>query len=445
MFGYEVKQIIHTIPSFNLHNKYEHFHYNNSLTVFFVSHSSIIRLSFDHELQSLRGEGPMTSKTRSGRLTQPITNTEDINAIRTLLRDRPRDLLFFELAIQTGRPARRLLSLKVKDLDVQPSPPEGSGNVGGLIMSRSLQRLLLNHVKAASLAEADYIFRSRKGGGPLSLVSLSRLVKGWFQAAGLSGFSGILSLRRTWEYHHGSSGPNESPRLGRQSTPIFRPLEVTTRKAAVYRELQKAIVSGRVSPGQRLVIEEIARQMAVSAMPVREALARLEAGGFVHADKRQGYVVNELSEASLKEIRELRLLLEGKAAEQAAVRRSEKTLEKLADCEARFRQARLSHDADALLRTNREFHHTIYDAAEMPILKAIIDRLWDRVSPYYHILFRQMEKPDPTAGIRYHHLIVEGMEKGDPVEVCRWLKADLTDSTEFVLELFRLHRLDSQV
>jgi DNA-binding GntR family transcriptional regulator len=370
---------------------------------------------------------------------------DDINRLRLLLRKSPRDLLFFELAIRTGLHAKDLLKLTVADLKgLKPGQDLKLSRIpkisNRIVMTPSIRRIFLSYVEESSLSDADFLFRSKKGGRPLTQVSLSRLASRWFEAAGLPGLSGTLTLRRTWAHHFGADKAKTGA-LGppdQQQNP--HPELFVSRRDAVFRQLQRDIVSGRIIPGQRIFIENVARRMDVSAIPAREALAMLAAGGFVHSDKKRGYLVNELSESSLLEILELRLLLECKAGEQAALRRRRDAIDRLEEYQRHYVDARTANDLEALLRTNRDFHNAIYLEADMPVLKSHIDQAWDRVSPYYHIMFRQVEKPNPVVGIHYHQKMIEAIRDKRPKEVRRWIKADLTDSTGFVIELFNIHK-----
>jgi DNA-binding GntR family transcriptional regulator len=374
-----------------------------------------------------------------------IENAGDLLRLRRSLRGRPRDLLFFELAVGTGLHAKDLLQLTVADLGgLKPGGelrieriPKRSNRIA---MTPAIHSAFAEHIRGSGLAGGDFLFRSRKSGRPLTLVSLSRLASGWFRRAGLPGMGGVLALRRTFERHHGARSAPAGGAKACQAPPPGSPEVLVSRREAVFRALQKDIVSGRIIPGHRIFIEAVSRRMGVSAIPVREAMAMLEAGGFVHSDRKRGYLVNELSESNLKEILELRLLLECKAAELAALRRGEGDVARLEACQRSYAAARTANDSEALLRTNKEFHHAIYGAAGMPILKSHIDRIWDRVSPYYHIMFRQVEKPNPVVGIHYHQGMIEAIREKDPRMVRRWVKADLTDSTRFVIELFNLHK-----
>ena len=374
-----------------------------------------------------------------------IEKTDDLNRLRSVLKKRPRDLLFLEMTIHSGLRAKDLLNLKVADLrGVKPGGTLRLRRIVGapdqLVLNSAIHRIFSNYLREEGLTDEDYLFRSQKGGMPLTLVSQSRLVGRWFEEAGLSISGGILALRRTWLYHSGA-GNRKGAKQHASKTRIERePERSISRRDRVYRELQHELVSGRLIPGQRIFIENIARGMEVSPIPVREAFAMLEAGGFINSDKKRGCLVNELSESNLREILKIRLLLECAAGEQAALCTSGQAADRLEEIPGRFIAARTTNDFEALLKTNKEFHHAIYRQADMPILKSHIDRLWDRVSPYYHIMFRQVEKPNPVVGIHYHQRMIAAMRNHNPREMRRWIKADLLDSTRFVIELFTFHK-----
>ncbi len=73
----------------------------------------------------------------------------------------------------------------------------------------------------------------------------------------------------------------------------------------------------------------------------------------------------------------------------------------------------------------------------MPILFSMIQNLWNQVSPYYHIMFRQTLFHDPKTGSISHKKIIEGMAEKNPLKVSKWLKEDLVDSTNFVIGVMR--------
>jgi DNA-binding GntR family transcriptional regulator len=255
--------------------------------------------------------------------------------------------------------------------------------------------------------------------------------------------SGFLSLRKTWADQDGTSSlknrEQEQKILSeKNSTYRLDTIKAPTVQELVYKKLEQVIVLGHIRPGEQLIAEELARQMGVSRIPVREALGRLEARNFITIKPKKGIVVNQLSIEKLREILEVRLMVELPAANKAAICRSEDTLLSLELLNKQYLSARRNNDADELLRVNKEFHFTIYRESQMPILLTMIENLWNQVSPYYHIMFRQTELNDPLTGINYHERMFEAMKKRNPEEVCRWLRTDLTESTDFVINVFKL-------
>lgn len=171
-------------------------------------------------------------------------------------------------------------------------------------------------------------------------------------------------------------------------------------------------------------------------------MGRLEARGLISTRPKWGSVVNELSRENLIEVSEIRILLEPQAGAKAALRADAEFLSQLEMSQAAFAKARKGTETNQLLKTNRKFHFLIYEQANSPMLLDIINQLWDRVSPYYHIMFRQSLDQSPTVGVSYHEHIFDSLKKKDEKAVQHWLKADLIDSTEFILRLFDRYSTD---
>lgn len=88
----------------------------------------------------------------------------------------------------------------------------------------------------------------------------------------------------------------------------------------IFETLRKAIVSGDIKPGERLMEVSLANQMGVSRTPVREAIRRLEAEGLVTMTPRKGTHVSELSVKDIMDVLEVRTVLDKLATELAAKR-----------------------------------------------------------------------------------------------------------------------------
>ena len=386
-----------------------------------------------------------TNTPKKRKIAKPIANLDEVNIVRSLLINKPRDLLLFDIATQTGLPVEKWLNLKVIQLqelsvgDVFPVPSQGRGSERRAIYNDIIKQSFNKFIRETRSNDNDFIFKSRKGTEPLTLSSVTRTVKQWFEECGLDSKGGILSLRKTWETLYNDQAESKPPPIQKKAKKeSLNPIRILTRQEMVYKELEKTILSGRIRPGERIVSDDIAKQLNVSKIPVREALGRLEARRFISTKPNWGYIVNELSRENLEEILKLRINLECLAAEKAIINRNPDVTAKLEHYHDRFAVARSNNDSDQLLSTNKEFHFTLYQTSKMPILLGLIDQLWDRVSPYYHILFRQSVKPNPVAGIHCHRKILNAFKKGDSAGVINWLKTDLFDSTNFVLNLFEI-------
>jgi DNA-binding GntR family transcriptional regulator len=143
-------------------------------------------------------------------------------------------------------------------------------------------------------------------------------------------------------------------------------------------------MDGRLRPGQKISLRSLATAMSTSPMPVREALRRLEAGHVLEVREGGVLAVPAPSPDELQEIREIRVSLEGLAAERAAARMTRKQQDRTA------RLAREMHlyagdpkDLTGFLAMNRDFHFSIYEAAESPLLLSIIKSLWLRIAPFF--------------------------------------------------------------
>src|ERR1700761_4370924 len=87
-----------------------------------------------------------------------------------------------------------------------------------------------------------------------------------------------------------------------------------------FETLHRAIITGRLQPGTRLPIEDLAEVLEMSPMPIREAVRRLDAAGLVENIPHRGARVTELSVIDLAEVYEARLALELPAIRRAAQR-----------------------------------------------------------------------------------------------------------------------------
>jgi DNA-binding GntR family transcriptional regulator len=151
----------------------------------------------------------------------------------------------------------------------------------------------------------------------------------------------------------------------------------------VTERLRHAILAGKLTGGQTLRQEELAAQLGVSRIPVREALRQLEAEGFVVLQPHRGAVVATLSAEEAAEIYDIRAALEMQALRLAV---PNLTAQALAQAEAILDKIdQLVEGEKGMARwaeLNWQFHAALYAAAARPRLFELIRQLHDNVGRY---------------------------------------------------------------
>ena len=274
------------------------------------------------------------------------------------------------------------------------------------------------------------------------------MVNEWFETLGLTGPRGVRSLRRTYEYHF--AGPTSSGRNDDEapsSLESLKPIQMVSANEVVYQRLLEAIVSGKIPPGERLVPEKIAVQMNVSRMPVREALQRLRAAGFVSIRGRGGMIVNKLSREDLEEVQHIRLMLEQDAVNKATPLCDEAVINHLERIHIDSLTALRTGQLELAVKYNKEFHMTIYQQAGMPILAKIIESLLDRIGPYIYI---ELQEPDPDGEhirttMNNHRRMLDGLRERNADKLNYWLAVDHSLTTSRILRYIDGHDSGRQI
>jgi DNA-binding GntR family transcriptional regulator len=145
--------------------------------------------------------------------------------------------------------------------------------------------------------------------------------------------------------------------------------------------LHEAILTGRLSPGERLPIEELAEVLDMSAMPIREAVRRLDAAGLVENIPHRGARVTELSIEDLKEVYDARLALEPLTVQRAAENFTDEFAATASERLAALN--RLPDDnSPATWAAHTAFHFALYDAAGSNWFLRLIRPLWETSERY---------------------------------------------------------------
>ncbi|WEZ85272.1 GntR family transcriptional regulator (plasmid) [Rhizobium sp. 32-5/1] len=185
----------------------------------------------------------------------------------------------------------------------------------------------------------------------------------------------------------------------------------STAEQEAYLHLQQALRIGRYKPGDRLIPEEIASEIGMSRMPVREAFRRLAADGLVTLRPNRGCVVAGLTLDEIHEIFEIRSVLEGLAVRLATPKMTTEIFEELERLLDRMERAGKSGSNDWVLR-HQEFHAIIFNLSERPKLIRQITALHVAIEPYMRIWFDYVNKP--LSAREEHQTLIDALRSGDP-------------------------------
>lgn len=166
-----------------------------------------------------------------------------------------------------------------------------------------------------------------------------------------------------------------------QLDPDLAPVNREMLHEQIYNQLKRNLMMGRFIPGQKLPLRGLAQSLGTSLMPVRDALQRLESAGCVVTTANRTMMVPEFSLKQLHDIRTLRIILEGAAAEQAAARRSDEELVILRSYVEEIKKSAEQNDIDLFLEANYHFHMKIAEMSQLSFISNFLEPLWMHIGP----------------------------------------------------------------
>lgn len=171
-------------------------------------------------------------------------------------------------------------------------------------------------------------------------------------------------------------------------------LQRDTLPMQVLNKLMDWIMDGKLKMGEKLNTEELARQLGVSRMPIREALKSLEKMGLAESIPYVGVKLVSLEQEDVLQIYLMRQLLEPLAAGEACKKITEEQIHELEEIHKEYIPIIEADEIDAkkLYLQNRKFHFAIYSISEMDRVCAMIESLWDTLSFFKLIYGRDVIK-----------------------------------------------------
>jgi len=179
----------------------------------------------------------------------------------------------------------------------------------------------------------------------------------------------------------------------------------------VFQTLRKAILTGELMPGERLMEIHLAEKLGVSRTPIREAIRKLELEGLVINIPRRGAQVAEISERGLRDVLEVRRALDTFCAELACERISDEEKEALKKACTDFEDAVATKDASVIAKADVAFHDIIIGATGNERLVALLNNLAEQMYRYRFEYIKDVSQHKKI--IEEHRVLLDAILKGN--------------------------------
>ena len=198
----------------------------------------------------------------------------------------------------------------------------------------------------------------------------------------------------------------------------------------VYRALRTSIMHGEVLAGERMTLRGIAKDFDVSMTPAREAVRRLVAEGALSMSLSGRVSTPVLNNDRIEELAALRALIEVELASRALPRAHMALIDRLQSINGAIAEQIVKHDAAGYIRTNLEFHRTLYLRAQAPAMLAMTETVWLQLGPTMRGLYGRMQRNNPP---QYHRMIISALRAGDEPGLRLAVRSDVTQGLKHLI------------
>lgn len=199
----------------------------------------------------------------------------------------------------------------------------------------------------------------------------------------------------------------------------------------VYAQVREDIIQGRLIPDSKLKIEVLRNTYDVGATPIREALSRLSADGFVLMEGQRGFRVSPISPEDLDDVTELRIMLELKALRNSILHGNDEWESRVVSTYYQLSKAEeldLFEDLTNWEQRNHDFHWALISACTSKWLLHFYNTLYDQHKRYRNIsLIANLGKRDVHAE---HQHIYDATLARDVEAACRETEAHIRKTAE---------------
>ncbi|MFK2826389.1 GntR family transcriptional regulator [Bacillus sp. B190/17] len=182
--------------------------------------------------------------------------------------------------------------------------------------------------------------------------------------------------------------------------------QIINKTQHAYEFLKTRILDGQYGPGKRIVIDQIAKELGLSTIPVREAIRRLEADGLVQNKPYSGAIVSAIDETEYVETLSVLAVLEGYATALSSRNITQEQIKNLNQLNMEMEEALKNFELEQFQKLNYQFHSIIYEECGNQFLKEEIRQIQQRVDRVRRSIFTFVPKR-ALESIREHYQIIQ--------------------------------------
>lgn len=199
----------------------------------------------------------------------------------------------------------------------------------------------------------------------------------------------------------------------------------------VFNTLRKAILRGDLTPNERLMELPLAKKLGVSRTPVREAIRKLELEGLVVMYPRRGAKVAQITVKSIRDVLEIRRVLEVLAVTKACKNITQDGIMQLRTALKQFKDVINSEDLTKVAEADVKFHDTIYNATNNPKLIGILNNLREQMYRYRMEYIK--DKTSHMMLVKEHEELVAAIVNRDVKNAAKIAEKHIDNQEEAVL------------
>lgn len=199
----------------------------------------------------------------------------------------------------------------------------------------------------------------------------------------------------------------------------------------VFKTLREAIITGDLKPGERLMEIKLANELGVSRTPVREAIRKLELEGLVIMTARKGAEVAPINEKDLREVLEIRKVLESLACELACKNVQPENLAVFEEINARTEEAVKSENIEEITKQDVAFHEAIYSITKNDRLVAMLHNLKEHIFRYRLEYIKDMKNKGTI--VEEHKKIIEAIASKNVRTACKEIERHIEVQEKYIL------------